>query len=911
MRSYLVKIRWIALLTAAFCSVSVANFGQKSFYVSQKRCANTSNPTGGVGTGVTTGLSTNTDCTEPVMFFDTEEKSVAWQWNFGDPAATASNTSTERNPKHSYVTKGNYTVTLTRTLANGTTQTVSKLVTVGQLPAEIFFYQKKELDTTLCDGSGLKLDPYKHQLGVSPPNVKFIWYPKGQTTQSITVTETGCYSVEVYDPTSGCSRVVRAKVKFCGQESQNSGGTEKWYFGQGGVLDFKVQLPPPTPPDTLAENGDLFKDPDATNPTFVPQPSNSTSPINSPEGLSMFYDSQGKLLLYSDGINVWGENEQLLPALPPLTDNKLGGTSDATQTSIIVPKSTCNECPHHQYYVFTTNKTTKMISYSIVDMRYNNGRGAIVDKDIPFYFPSTERITARMNDTEDGFFIYTHEEGNNIFRILKVDSTGITETTQPIGLAHDDANSVKGYMKLSPFGRQMAVAVSKGGKNYVEIYEIDGIKGTLTLTKTIDLNIASPPYVYGLEFNQDESKLYVTLRGDPASGIKSALYQLNLNLNNPVQISQNKRLIDESTTRAFGALQLGPTDPNQQGQKFIYMAVDGSKEIPYITQPDFVATGTIAQNQAILGYVKIGSLGGAANVSGTSRFGLPTVVRAKPEQDGEGLEATYSGNCAEQPTVFETKGICSPMKGEAYWDFGDGETGKGLTVSHTYRKEGTYKIKLRVEVYSETEASKIAPSLLKGALREFCKEFIVEDDVYIKPSPNINLADSVYVCVIEGEKKELVPIVTKTYTPAYAWKTPAGAQVANTKNFTVDFVGNLVFETKNTFPNSTSCTSTEKIKIKEGCEPRLFVPEAFTPNDDAINNKLDVPTAHITDYLLRIYNRWGEVIFESLDPDIKWDGTYKGQLYAPGVYAYYVTYKSRDFPERPPITKTGGIVIVK
>lgn len=918
MRSYLVKIRWIALLTAAFCIVSVANFGQKSFYVSQKRCANTSNPT-----ATTTGQNTNTDCTEPVMFFDTVRTASAWLWNFGDINATASNTSTLRNPSHVFLTSGTYNVTLQRRYPNGLIENISKPIVVGKVPAETYFYSQGELrdqngqekfglDTTICDGNSLKLDPYR--LRIAPPNVKFLWYPNGETTQSITVTKNGCYSVEIYDPNSGCSRSVRAKVKFCGQDSPAGGGLEKWYFGQKAVLDFNPVTTPPPPPDPFDEKGNLFTNPSGSNPTFEPKPSNDISPIDSPEGLAMFYNSQGNLVLYSDGINVWGENKNLLPANPPLTSNKLGGSSDATQPVVIVPKSTCRECKYHQYYIFTLNKTTQTISYSVVDMRYNNKQGAIVEKDIPFLLNSTERITAKMNTEGDAAFMYSHEVGSNKFIILKIDSTGITKKEQSIGLLHDDPNAIKGYMKISPLGRQMAVAVSRGGKNYVEIFEIDSQDGTLTLQKTIDLNIPAPPFVYGLEFNTSESRLYVTLRGDPSKNIKSQLYQLNLDLNTPTNIANNKKLIDESNSEAFGALQMGPTDPNQEGLKFIYMAIDGAKDIPYITNPDFVADkNTLKENQAMVGYIRSGPslLTKGAEVSGTSRFGFPTVLRATPEQDGEGLEAEYSGNCAEQPTVFETKGICSPMKGEAYWDFGDGETGKGLTVSHTYKKEGTYKIKLRVDVYSETEASKIAPSFLKSALQEFCKTFTVEDEIYIKPSPKVTLADEVYVCTIEGEKKDIIPVVANTYEPTYLWKTLAGAQVTPTLKFVADAIATVNFEAKNNFPNNTSCKTTEKLEVKEGCEPRLFVPEAFSPNEDAINNKLDVPNAHITDYLLRIYNRWGEIIFESIDPEVKWDGTYKGQLYAPGVYAYYVTYKSRDFPERPPITKTGGIVIVK
>jgi len=114
----------------------------------------------------------------------------------------------------------------------------------------------------------------------------------------------------------------------------------------------------------------------------------------------------------------------------------------------------------------------------------------------------------------------------------------------------------------------------------------------------------------------------------------------------------------------------------------------------------------------------------------------------------------------------------------------------------------------------------------------------------------------------------------------------------------------------NIFSNSTRCFNSDKIEIKEGCEPRLFVPEIFTANNEGINDILQIPSAHITDFELRIFNRWGEIIFESKDPERIWDGSYKGQVIAPMMYAFVVSYKSSDFPEREKITRRGAIMLV-
>ncbi len=891
MRSRIGNIIKIFFLIAAFSYISLDSHGQ--FYVGGKLCVGSTAPT-----TPPVSNAASADCSEPTTFFDTEQKATAWLWDFGDPN-TLNDVSTLRNPKYTYAAPGTYIVTLTRTL-NGTLQApVTKSIKIGTAPTQPLFFKKKKGDTTICNGKTLKLDPYLHQLGVAPKNVSFLWYPKGQTTQTIDVDSAGCYSVEVFDITGGCSRTAQINVKFCLQNS-GGGGSEKWYFGKGATLDFESKGATALPKDTLADSGDLFGKNEQMDPIFTPKDATKSNPIDSPEGAAMVYDPFGALLFYTDGVDIYGKDDKILPFLPPLTDSKLGGTNTATQSSVIIPKSACNECPHHQYYVYTINKTTGLLSYSIIDLRRNGGQGALIEKDIPVMFQTSQRLTAIKTQDETGFYIYSHDAGTNTFRILKIDSTGTTEIRQNLGLAFSDATSEQGYMRLSGSGSKMAVAISVGGKNYIELYDIDPATGRLgSSPTTIDLGIAAPPNVYGLEFSQDEQKLYVTLRGDPSKGEFSYLYQLNLNIKDPIQIANRKIEIDKSKTYAFGALQMGPISGT--GSKFIYMAINGSRLLPYISEPELVG------NASIIGYQPITS-GFGADVLGNSAFGFPNVIQAKPKQDGEGLTATYLGTCQGVATVFSTEGICSPMKGEVTWDFGDGSPlGSGKSTSHVYEKSGRYIVKLKVVVYAETVLSKnINIPLLSNALKERCTEVSVTDTLYIKPSPILNLPDSAFVCVIEGASLVLNPKIQRAYNPTYLWSPTK----ETTPTITISALGNYSVKGTNKFANNSTCSATDKILIKEGCEPRLYTPEVFTANKDQLNDKFEIPNAHITDFELRIFNRWGEIIFESHDPENLWDGTYNGQTIAPMMYAFVVSYKSKYFPYREKITRRGGIMLV-
>lgn len=73
-----------------------------------------------------------------------------------------------------------------------------------------------------------------------------------------------------------------------------------------------------------------------------------------------------------------------------------------------------------------------------------------------------------------------------------------------------------------------------------------------------------------------------------------------------------------------------------------------------------------------------------------------------------------------------------------------------------------------------------------------------------------------------------------------------------------------------------------------------FAPNVFTPNGDEFNNDWNLKIfsgVDIYDYHLMIFNRWGELLFESYDPSVGWDGTYGGQIVADDVYIWKIDFK--------------------
>jgi gliding motility-associated-like protein len=68
----------------------------------------------------------------------------------------------------------------------------------------------------------------------------------------------------------------------------------------------------------------------------------------------------------------------------------------------------------------------------------------------------------------------------------------------------------------------------------------------------------------------------------------------------------------------------------------------------------------------------------------------------------------------------------------------------------------------------------------------------------------------------------------------------------------------------------------------------IYVPNAFTPNGDGENDVLFVRGELIEGMLFRVFDRWGEMVFESTDRLIGWDGTFRGKQLDPDVYDYYL-----------------------
>jgi gliding motility-associated-like protein len=95
-----------------------------------------------------------------------------------------------------------------------------------------------------------------------------------------------------------------------------------------------------------------------------------------------------------------------------------------------------------------------------------------------------------------------------------------------------------------------------------------------------------------------------------------------------------------------------------------------------------------------------------------------------------------------------------------------------------------------------------------------------------------------------------------------------------------------------TVTDQIGCSATDSVNLRiwEACSgENVSLPNTFTPNSDGLNDMFYVRGTGLSNIkLFRIYNRWGEMVFESPDINIGWDGTYNGTPVNSGVYVYYL-----------------------
>ncbi|MEP7128709.1 MAG: gliding motility-associated C-terminal domain-containing protein, partial [Chitinophagales bacterium] len=169
---------------------------------------------------------------------------------------------------------------------------------------------------------------------------------------------------------------------------------------------------------------------------------------------------------------------------------------------------------------------------------------------------------------------------------------------------------------------------------------------------------------------------------------------------------------------------------------------------------------------------------------------------------------------------------------------------------------------------------------------------IVISEVFQNPE-NFLPADSV-VC---GKFFRLITV------PGYATYQWSNHFTSDTATFTLPGLYTLQVTDEN------GCIGYDEIVFESACEKALIMPNAFTPNGDGLNDVLKpVLLDEIVDYELKIFNRWGRLIFSSKNPDNGWTGRENGVLLPVEEYVWTARYKNGNGVEQ---LEKGSVALLK
>ena len=212
------------------------------------------------------------------------------------------------------------------------------------------------------------------------------------------------------------------------------------------------------------------------------------------------------------------------------------------------------------------------------------------------------------------------------------------------------------------------------------------------------------------------------------------------------------------------------------------------------------------------------------------------------------------------------------------WFFGDGYTSSMTNPIHTFPSQGTYVITLNTadnngcldSISSEINIVENVPADFTYSYDSCTKQ------ISFTPLNTINNCFWVF-----GDGS-----TSSESSPIYNYKSPGVYEVSLITN------------------RGTDCSETSKteIKISETLEKHLYIPNTFTPNLDGKNELFEIiGIENCLNYKLEIFDRWGELIYQTDNLNLFWDGTYHENKVSTGIYNYLLSING---------IKTNGIVLV-
>ncbi|MEM1324249.1 MAG: gliding motility-associated C-terminal domain-containing protein, partial [Bacteroidota bacterium] len=677
-----------------------------------------------------------------------------------------------------------------------------------------------------------------------------------------------------------------------------------WYFGSQYGLDFG--------------NGT----PEADNTSSI-QTFESSCTMSGKNGELLFYTNGGGR---EDGSNrgyIWNRNHQ--PMEGGDLGGILGGGTSAAQGCITFKKPGTEDT----YYLFTVDEYEtlsipestlpmgKGCNYFEINMAANGGLGRVEQSNINLLSPSFEYISATLHANCKDYWLIVmtgHHAINNdpdvpdSFYVFQVTENGVQAPIKtPLPQGEEGLDDEYGIIKIAPDGSRLFCGAF--------LYDFDNQAGVISNPLNMNTEL-----IAGLEdplaFSPNSQYLYRFRREnlDTMANIYVLQYDLYA-----ADIAASAILLDQTQFQqvvVFGTPQLAPDgrlylpvqpnaynfptfvsvvqQPNVRGQGANFIPNDftitkGQKDRRFLSFGNF--TDHIFAYQPVLP-VDLGP-----DQAFDCQDSIHQVLRAPAGMDcylwsdgstADTLLATAPGDYwVEVFSNCEMGGdsvVLSYMDEELDFDLGPDTAlceGEMLLLAPA----------LPAEARLYWSDGSLAPALLIDSAGWYALEVELdycfkEDSLEVSYNPlpiAPPFAPDTSICL--GER--LLLDAQAELADAYLWQNGS-----NTPIYVVDQAGTYSVTISNACGDVTASSS---VAI-ETCDPepplcQLYIPNIFTPNDDGSNDDFRVfSRCEVQDFVLHIFDRWGEEVFSTQDISQVWDGRFRGQGSPSGVYAYLIQY---------------------
>lgn len=275
-----------------------------------------------------------------------------------------------------------------------------------------------------------------------------------------------------------------------------------------------------------------------------------------------------------------------------------------------------------------------------------------------------------------------------------------------------------------------------------------------------------------------------------------------------------------------------------------------------------------------------------ATLTATSAFGCKDVSDTKPVSDfytrpNASFNILPAEICQGQNVIFTDASTPASSVAERKWTFSDGGNYTGASVTRKFDNAGQFTASVTVTNAAGCDATSIPKT------------------VTVYPQPVIDAGRS--FTVLAGTQIQF-EATANTPSLSFRWSPAASLSNATTLRPSLVVTQDAVYTLTATGGHNCSASDNLTVSVLK----TVVIPNAFSPNNDRVNDVWDVP--NLSDYrnaLVQVFNRYGQKVFETKGYSKPWDGKSNGTDLPMGTYYYVINLGDGSAP------MTGGVTIIR